>query len=85
MVEVLIVAIIIVFYMIYTNKIDRKKFVEDKYIIAKTKSGFTIDLYNSTFYTTESFLKHKAFFKEKGIEIKTFKTIEEYEKASISD
>ena len=29
MVEVLIVAIIIVFYMIYTNKIDRKKFVED--------------------------------------------------------
>lgn len=29
MIEVLIVAIIIVFYMIYTNKIDRKKFVED--------------------------------------------------------
>ena len=29
MVEVLIVAIIIVLYMIYTNKIDRKKFVED--------------------------------------------------------
>ena len=62
-----------------------KNLIEEKYIIPKTKSGFTIDLYNSTFYTTESFLKHKAFFKEKGIEIKTFKTIEEYEKTAISN
>lgn len=73
------------YFALIEGRMNGKNFIEDKYIIAKTKSGFTIDLYNSTFYTTESFLKHKAFFKEKGIEIKTFKTIEEYEKASITD
>lgn len=73
------------YFALIEGRMNGKNFIEDKYIIAKTKSGFTIDLYNSTFYTTESFLKHKAFFKEKGIEIKTFTTIEEYEKATISN
>ncbi len=53
------------------------KFTYDTHIAAKTKSGAVIDLYNSTYYNAESFKKHEVFFKEKGIEIKSFKTVEE--------
>ena len=60
-------------------------FKEEKYLLARTISGSTIDLYNSTFISVENVLKNEDFFKEKGIEIKTFKTIEEYENASVSD
>ncbi len=53
------------------------KFTKEKYIAAKTKSGTVIDLYKSTYYDAESFKNYEDFFKEKGIEIKSFKAIEE--------
>ncbi len=53
------------------------QFAEDTYIAVKTKSGAVIDLYNSTYYRAESIKNHNDFFKEKGIEIKSFKAIEE--------
>ncbi len=64
----------------YTYK---DKFTEEKYVIARTISGSTIDLYNSTYISVDEFLKNEEFFKGKGIKIKKFKTIEEYEKASV--
>ena len=51
------------------------KFQEDPHIVFVTKSGTTIDLYNSTFLSAEIFKKEtESFFKEKGIKIKTLKT-----------
>ena len=55
------------------------KFYEEKYIIVKTESGQTIDLYNSTWCSARDFIENSSFFVEKGIEIKSFKTFEEYE------
>ncbi len=57
--------------------IGENKFTEDKYIAVKTKSGAVIDLYNSTCFTAETFTEREEFFKEKGIEIKKVKTVEE--------
>ena len=51
------------------------------YVVVKTKSGQTIDLYNSTWLSINKILKNEDFFKEKGIEIKVFKTYENYKEA----
>ncbi len=56
------------------------KFYEEKYIVVKTKSGQTIDLYNSTWLSANKFTENEDFFTEQGIEIKTFKTFEDYKK-----
>lgn len=51
------------------------KFQKDPHIIAVTKSGEQIDLYNSTFFSAEKFKENSAeFFEEKGIEFKEIKT-----------
>lgn len=53
------------------------KFNEDKHIVFVTKSGTVIDLYNSTFFSSEEFQKDTgAFLSEKGIEIKKLKTMD---------
>lgn len=54
-----------------------EEFREEPYIVAVTKSGEKIDLYNSTFLTADIFQKETEFLKDKGIEIKEFKTIED--------
>ena len=54
------------------------KFQKDPHIIAVTKSGEKIDLYNSTYFSAEEFKeKSDEFFAEKGILFKNFKTPEE--------
>ncbi len=54
------------------------KFRKDPHIIAVTKSGEKIDLYNSTCFSAEKFkTETNDFFSEKGIEFKSFKTTEE--------
>lgn len=58
---------------------EKNNFYEEKYIVVKTKSGQTIDLYNSTWYSADKLLEKDSFLKEKGIEIREFKTLEEYE------
>lgn len=56
-------------------------FQEDKHIVFVTKSGSVIDLYNSTFFSSEKFVAQtETFLKEKNIEIKEFKTMEDMEK-----
>lgn len=51
------------------------KFQEDPHIVFVTKSGTTIDVYNSTFFSADKFKKEtESFLKEKGIEIKEIKT-----------
>ena len=51
------------------------KFQKDPHIIAVTKSGEQIDLYNSTFFSAEKFKENSTeFFEEKGIEFKEIKT-----------
>ena len=58
------------------------EFQEDKHIVFVTKSGSVIDLYNSTFFSSEEFRKEtETFLKEKNIEIKEFKTIEDTKKS----
>ncbi|MGN1317335.1 MAG: hypothetical protein ACI4VW_09800 [Acutalibacteraceae bacterium] len=58
------------------------EFQEDKHIVFVTKSGSVIDLYNSTFFSSEKFLAEtETFLKEKNIEIKELKTIEDTEKS----
>lgn len=53
------------------------KFQEDPHIAFVTKSGTIIDVYNSTFFSADEFKKEtEDFLNEKGIEIKTVKTIE---------
>ena len=53
------------------------EFQKDPHIVFVTKSGTKIDVYNSTFFSTEQFKKEtKSFLNEKGIEIKEIKTIE---------
>ena len=42
-----------------------------------TKNGEKIDLYNSTFLTADTFQEETEFLKDKGIQIKEFKTIED--------
>lgn len=54
-----------------------EKFTKEKYIAVKTKSGKTIDLYNSTWISHKDLLEHEEFFQEKNIEINTCRTIEE--------
>ena len=54
-----------------------ERFVKEPYIVAVTKSGEKIDLYNSTYLTADIFDKKTDFLKAKGIELKEFKTIEE--------
>lgn len=54
------------------------EFQEDKHIVFVTKSGAVIDLYNSTFLSSEKFLTEtESLLKEKNIEIKKCKTIED--------
>ena len=57
-------------------KVDQK-FKKEPYVVAVTKSGEKIDLYNSTFLTADIFEKKTEFLKDKGITIKEFKTIED--------
>ena len=57
-----------------------KEYIEESYAVARTISGRTIDLYNSTWHSCKEITKNKKLFEKQGIEIKTFKTIEEYEK-----
>lgn len=58
------------------------EFQEDKHIVFVTKSGSVIDLYNSTFLSSEEFRKEtETFLKEKNIETKEFKTIEDTKKS----
>lgn len=54
-----------------------EKFVKEPYIVAVTKSGAKIDLYNSTYLTADIFEEKTDFLKAKGLELKEFKTIEE--------
>lgn len=58
---------------------NENQFYEEKYIVIRTVSGQTIDLYNSTWLSCNNLLKNEEFFKEKGIEIKYFETFEDYE------
>jgi hypothetical protein len=57
-----------------------KEYFKESYAVVRTISGRTIDLYNSTWYSCKEITKNKKHFEKQGIEIKTFKTIEEYEK-----
>lgn len=58
----------------YTYK---DKFQKDEHIVFVTKSGTTIDVYNSTFFSADKFKKEtESFLNEKGIEIKNVKTID---------
>jgi len=51
------------------------EFQKDPHIVFVTKSGTTIDVYNATFFSAEKFKEEtEDFLKEKGIEIKEFKT-----------
>lgn len=53
------------------------EFQEDPHIVFVTKSGTTIDVYNSTFFSADKFKNEtESFLKEKGIEIKNLKTID---------
>lgn len=53
------------------------EFQNDPHIVFVTKSGTIIDVYNSTFFSTDKFKKEtESFLKEKGIEIKQIKTID---------
>ncbi len=53
------------------------KFREDPHIVFVTKSGTIIDVYNSTFFSSDKFKKDtESFLNEKGIEIKTIKSLE---------
>lgn len=54
-----------------------KTFKKEPYVVAVTKSGEKIDLYNSTFLTADIFRKETDFLQDKGITIKEFKTIED--------
>lgn len=52
------------------------KFYNDPHVVAVTVSGTQIDLYNSTYLTTEQFKEKSAdFLTRKGIEIKDIKTL----------
>ena len=58
----------------YTNN---GKFLEDPHIVFVTKSGTVIDVYNSTFFSSEIFEKEtKDFFEGKDISFKQLKSIE---------
>lgn len=53
------------------------KFQEDPHIVFVTKSGTTLDVYNSTFFSADDFKKEtESFLKEKNIEIKSLKTLD---------
>lgn len=53
------------------------KFQEDPHIVFVTKSGATIDVYNSTFFSAEVFEKEtKSFFEQKNIPFEQIRTIE---------
>ena len=53
------------------------KFQKDEHIVFVTKSGTIIDVYNSTFFSADKFKKGtEKFLNEKGVEIKTLKTID---------
>lgn len=53
------------------------KFQKNEHIVFVTKSGTTIDVYNSTFFSADKFKKGtEKFLNEKGVEIKTLKTID---------
>ena len=53
------------------------EFQEDPHIVFVTKSGATIDVYNSTFLSAEKFQKEtKGFFEEKNIPFEQIKAIE---------
>ena len=52
------------------------KFQKDPHVVAVTKSGSKIDLYNSSYFSTESFKESGSkILADKGIEIKSVKTI----------
>ncbi len=52
-------------------------FVDEKYLVIKTKSDMVIDLYNSTYFSAERINEQKVFLNEKGIELKSFRVIED--------
>lgn len=52
-------------------------FKKDPHIVAVTKSGEKIDLYNSTFLTADIFEEKTEFLKDTGMAVKEFKTIED--------
>ncbi len=53
------------------------EFQEDPHIVFVTKSGAKLDVYNSTFFSAENFREEaECFLNEKGIKIKSLKTIE---------
>ena len=53
------------------------EFQEDPHIVFVTKSGITIDLYNSTFYSAEKFKEEtEAFLESKDIPFKHFQVID---------
>ena len=53
------------------------EFQEDPHIVFVTKSGVTIDLYNSTFYSAEKFKEEtEAFLESKDIPFKHFQVID---------
>ena len=53
------------------------EFQKDEHIVFVTKSGTTIDVYNSTFFSADAFKEEtETFLKDKGIEIKEVKTID---------
>ena len=53
------------------------EFQEDPHIVFVTKSGATIDLYNSTFYSAEKFKEEtEAFLESKDIPFKHFQVID---------
>ena len=56
---------------------NNNKFTEEPYIVAVTKSGEKIDLYNSTYLTADIFKEKTEFLEGRGIELKEFRTIEE--------
>lgn len=61
------------FALVYGYTVDGK-FQKDPHVIAVTKSGEQIDLYNSTFFSAEKFKENSTeFFEEKGIEFKEIK------------
>ena len=53
------------------------KFQEDPHIVFVTKSGTTIDVYNSTFFSADKFKEEtESFFESKDIPFKQIQTIE---------
>ncbi len=68
-------------FIIADGFMQEDEFCEGKHLLVETISGRVIDLYYSTYYSTDKIIENEDFFNEKGIEIKRFKTLEEYKTA----